>query len=209
MIANPRPDSARVPLLREPARAAVLGAALADVGDLDAAGGPVDGRRDRVGGRGLPRVQHDVGARLGGREQDVGDGVLIDADPAQRVTENLAHDGNAQQFPFEHQAESDLRPSHSPPGSGHRAGSLPREMTAFSQDARFPATRRRNQTHRFVSDGSVGGMQREFLDHRVGEQFAGQFLDRRQRGAVGRPVDLKLEALSLAHAGHVAEAEAM
>ena len=87
-------------------------AALAGVGDLDPAGGAVHGRRDRVGGRGLSRVQDDVGARLGGGEQDVGDGVLVDADPAQRVTEDLAHDGNAQQFPLEHEAEPDLRPGH-------------------------------------------------------------------------------------------------
>jgi len=58
-------------------------------------------------------VQHDIGARLGGGEQDVVDGFRIDANPPQRVTENAAHDGNAYQFPFEHQAESDLRPSHS------------------------------------------------------------------------------------------------
>jgi hypothetical protein len=52
-------------------------------------------------------------------------------------------------------------------------------------------------------------MQGEFLDHRVGEQLAGKLLDGRQCGAVGRPVDLNLKALSLSHAGHVAEAEAV
>src|SRR6185437_3304172 len=72
------------------------GAALADVGDLEPAGGPVHGRGDGVGGRGLSRVENHVGAGFGGGEQDVGDGVLVDADATQRVTENLTHHGNAQ-----------------------------------------------------------------------------------------------------------------
>ena len=69
-------------------------------------------------------MEHHVGARLGGREQDVGDGVLVDAYSAQRVAKNLAHHGNAQQLPLEHKAESNLRPGHFPPEGteGHPPG---------------------------------------------------------------------------------------
>lgn len=52
-------------------------------------------------------------------------------------------------------------------------------------------------------------MQGKLFDHGIGEQLAGQFLDGSERRAIGRPVDLKLKALSLAYAGHVAETEPM
>src|ERR1700751_938542 len=86
-------------------------------------------------------------------------------------------------------------------------GSPPRETTVSSQEEGFPVTRHRNQTRQFVSEWSLSGMQGEFLDHRVGQQLAGKLLHGRPRGAVGRPVELNLKPLSLAHAGHVAEAE--
>src|ERR1700727_1299716 len=70
-------------------------------------------------------------------------------------------------------------------------------------------TRMCNQIDWFVSARLLRGMDGEFLDHRVSEQFAGQLLDGRQGRAIGRPVDLKLKALSLTYSGHVAEAEAM
>src|ERR1700722_1032842 len=84
---------------------------------------------------------------------------------------------------------------------------LGRVIRSVLTTARFPTTRRRNQTHRYVSAGSLRGMQREFLDHRIGQQFPGQFPDGGERLGVGRPVKLKLKTLSLAHARHRAEAE--
>ena len=56
----------------------------------------------------MPGVQDHVRARLSGRQQDVGDGVLVDADPAQRVAEHLAHRRDTQAFSFEHQTEPNL-----------------------------------------------------------------------------------------------------
>ena len=139
-------------------------------------------------------MEHDIGARLGGGKQDVGDGVLIDADPAQRVAENPAHHGNAQQLPLEHEAESDLRPSRSL--RSHKTRDFPRHAVVIKRVGSCLAD------HSVVcrENSSITG---------IGEQLAGQFLDGSERRAIGRPVDLKLKALSLAYAGHVAEAEPM
>src|SRR6202044_4095702 len=49
----------------------------------------------------------------------------------------------------------------------------------------------------------------ELFDHRVGQQLAGELLDRGERGAVRRTVDLELEPFSLANRGHAAEAQAV
>ena len=50
-------------------------------------------------------------------------------------------------------------------------------------------------------------MKREFLDHRVSEQFTCQFTHPRQEGLVGRSPQFHLETLPLANAKHLAESE--
>src|SRR5690242_101263 len=84
----------------------------------------------------------------------------------------------------------------------------PQETSQVRQHGRSGAGLRGRPADALAA-GSLRGMEGEFLDHGIGEQLAGKFLDRRQGGAVGRPVELKLEPLPLADTPDVAEAETM
>src|SRR5262249_8733084 len=79
------------------------------VGHLDLAADRAEAGDHRVTPDLPATVGQDVGAGFGGREQNVVDGLLVHAEPAQGVTEDAAHHRDAECLALENQAELRIR----------------------------------------------------------------------------------------------------
>jgi hypothetical protein len=76
---------------------------------LDLAADRADAGHHGAAARLAATVGKDVGACLGRRQQDVVHGIIVDAEPAESIAEDAAHDRDAECLALEHQAELHIR----------------------------------------------------------------------------------------------------